>query len=108
MPLHEELIVILLWLCATVFVPWLYTAFMESSPSGATFGKRLLGIRVTDANIRQVSFGRASGRYFASLIPTLGIAYLLIPFTQRQQALPDLIANCLVIRTHPKSIATTS
>jgi hypothetical protein len=63
-----------------------------------TFGKRLVGIQVTDLEGKPVSFGRASGRFFGRLIPTLGIGYCTILFTRRKQALHDLISRCVVIR----------
>jgi uncharacterized RDD family membrane protein YckC len=51
-------------------------------------------------NGAQLSFGRASGRYFAALISTItfGIGYLLAAFTPQKQALHDLISGCLVVR----------
>jgi uncharacterized RDD family membrane protein YckC len=79
---------------------WLYYAVFESSPWQATPGKRFLGLRVTDLEGRRISFGRASGRFFAKLVTglTFGIGYLLAAFTKRKQALHDMIANCLVLR----------
>lgn len=86
------------WLFAAILVPWLYTALQESSNPQATVGKRILGIQVTDLQCHRISFGRASGRFFARIIPTVGIGYLLVLFTRRKQALHDLIAQCLVVR----------
>jgi len=79
---------------------WLYKALMESGPRQATVGKMALGIKVTDVHGRRISFGRASGRFFASLLSALlvGIGYLMAAFTRRKQALHDLIAGCLVVR----------
>lgn len=91
-------IVFALWLFAVVIVPWLYTAIQESSLAQATFGKKLLRIRVADVEGDRVSFARASGRFFGRLIPTLGIGYVMALFTQRKQALHDLLAGCVVVR----------
>jgi uncharacterized RDD family membrane protein YckC len=44
-------------------VEWLYFALLESI-RGATLGKMILGIIVTDLNGNKISFGRATGRYF--------------------------------------------
>ncbi|KOR37608.1 MULTISPECIES: RDD family protein [Planktothricoides] len=49
----------------TSIVGWIYFAGMESSDLQATFGKRLLGIIVTDTQGNKISFARATGRYFA-------------------------------------------
>jgi len=93
----------LLFLAATVslLLTWLYHALMESSEWQATLGKRVLGLVVTDMAGRRVSFGRATGRHFAKIItnmvPAL-IGYIMAGFTERKQALHDMIAGCLVLR----------
>jgi uncharacterized RDD family membrane protein YckC len=80
---------------------WLYYAWMESSTSQGTLGKMALGLTVTDIQVRRVSFGRASGRFFAKfitgLIP-LWIGYIMAGFTKKKQALHDMIADCLVLK----------
>jgi uncharacterized RDD family membrane protein YckC len=52
----------------TTLIGWIYFAGMESSDLQATFGKRVLGIIVTNTNGNKISFGRATGRYFAKSI----------------------------------------
>jgi uncharacterized RDD family membrane protein YckC len=77
---------------------WLYYAGFESSYLMATPGKKLLGLYVTNSDNQRISFGQATGRYFAKVISAviLGIGYLMAGFTERKQALHDTIANCLV------------
>ena len=79
---------------------WLYWGLMESSAWQATLGKKLLGLYVTDMEGRRVSFGRASGRFFAKIISgmILWVGFIMAGFTEKKQALHDLIANCLVLR----------
>lgn len=91
----------LMIVCIAVTIEWLYFALMESK-KGATLGKMVLGIRVTDMEGRQVSFGRATGRYFSKIISglTLGIGYIIAGFTQQKQALHDIIAKTLVINNY--------
>jgi len=98
MSLLDKAFVFAFWLVASIVVPWLYTAIQECSNRQATLGKRLLGIQITDLTGRRISFARASGRFFARLLPTFGIGYLMMLFTSKKQALHDLIAGCLVIR----------
>ncbi|MGC1107696.1 MAG: RDD family protein [Candidatus Acidiferrales bacterium] len=80
---------------------WLYYACMESSRFQGTLGKMALGLIVTDLRAQPVSFGRATGRFFAKfitgLIP-LAIGYIMAGFTAKKQALHDMIASCLVLR----------
>lgn len=80
---------------------WLYKAGMESSARQATLGKRALGIKVTGLDGERISFARATGRYFGTILSSviLGIGFLMAAFTQRRQALHDIIASCLVVRT---------
>jgi Tfp pilus assembly major pilin PilA len=73
---------------------------MQSSSRQATLGKMALGIKVTSAEGERISFLRATGRYFATILSglILMIGYLLAAFTQRKQALHDMIAGTLVVR----------
>src|SRR5207247_7601475 len=43
-------------------ISWAYFALLESSPAGATVGKIVLGLRVTDTRGDPISFARASFR----------------------------------------------
>ena len=77
-------------------VLWLYNAILESSTWQATIGKRLFSLRVTDMNGQQISFGRATGRYFGKIVSGLifGLGYVIAAFTDRKQALHDMMAGC--------------
>ena len=93
-----------MWIVILVLVlgGWLYYGYCESSEWQATPGKKVLNVIVTDLNGNRISFGRASGRYFAKLITKLipfGIGYIMAGFTERRQALHDMIASCLVLRS---------
>jgi uncharacterized RDD family membrane protein YckC len=79
---------------------WLYWALSESSPWQATLGKKALGLVVTDMEGRRITFARASGRYFGKIISTvvLGAGYFMAGFTEKKQALHDILAGCLVTR----------
>jgi uncharacterized RDD family membrane protein YckC len=84
-----------------VILQWLYYAYLESGEKQATWGKQMLGLYVTDLSGNRVSFGRASGRFFAKIVTgliPLGIGYIMAGFTERRQALHDMIASCLVLR----------
>jgi uncharacterized RDD family membrane protein YckC len=86
---------------ASVLLAWIYNAGMESSRHQGTLGKMALGLIVTDLQGRPIGFGLASGRYFAKIITgliPLGIGYAMAGFTEKKQALHDMIASCLVLR----------
>jgi len=95
--------VILLLAAVSLAVTWLYHALMESSEWQATIGKKVLDLVVTDMAGRRVSFGRATGRHFAKIITNMVpafIGYIMAGFTERKQALHDMIAGCLVRRNN--------
>lgn len=92
---------ILLFIAGIFAGCWIYYAWMESSSTQGTIGKMALGLIVTDMQYRRVSFGRASGRFWAKLITgliPLAIGYIMAGFTAKKQALHDMIASCLVLR----------
>jgi uncharacterized RDD family membrane protein YckC len=86
---------------AVIVVDWIYFAYQESSPAQATIGKRALGIKVTNTEGNPISFGRATGRYFAKILSviTLLIGVIMIAFTPKKQGLHDMIASTLVVKT---------
>jgi len=91
----------LFWLIAILsVVKWLYYALLESSAWQATLGKKALGLMVTDLEGYRISFGRATGRFFAKMISAmiLCIGFMMAGFTKKKQALHDMIAGTLVIR----------
>jgi uncharacterized RDD family membrane protein YckC len=96
------LLVFWLALFINMAIQWLYFAGMESSARQATFGKSAVGLRVTDCDARRLSFGHATGRFFAKLVSGLipfGIGYIMAGFTEKKQALHDLIAGTLVLKS---------
>ncbi len=82
------------------FVNWLYFSLMESSAWQATVGKKTLGLEVTDLAGHRISFARATGRYFGKIISAIifCIGFIMAGFTEKKQALHDMMAGTLVIR----------
>jgi len=87
-------------IAVTIPIVWLYYAFFEASRWQATPGKRALRLYVTDLNGRPITFARATIRHFAKIISslTLLIGYFIAGFTDKKQALHDIIASCFVLR----------
>jgi uncharacterized RDD family membrane protein YckC len=93
------------WLILT-FVPFLYWPVLESSRWQATFGKRIMGLEVTDTEGNRLGFLRALLRSLAKIVSSipLGIGFLIAAFTARKQALHDIIVKTLVVRTGPSQL----
>lgn len=86
---------------AALLITWLYHAYCESSSWQATVGKRVMNLYVTDLNGQPISFLHATGRHFAKIITgliPLFLGYIMAAFTERRQALHDMIAGTLVLR----------
>ena len=81
-----------------IILLWLYYALLESSHHQASLGKKLFKLKVTDFDGKKISFGKASGRFFASLISgiILNIGFIMIAFTKKKQGLHDLMTNTIV------------
>ncbi|SRR5258706_6539563 len=81
-------------------IEWIYYAVLWSSPWQASVGKKICGLRVVDQNGSRISFGRATGRYFAGFLSAiiLGIGFIMIAWTRRRQGLHDMIAETLVVK----------
>ena len=83
-----------------VVIQTLYFAILESSSKQATVGKMALGIKVTDINGNKLDFGKALVRNLCRIISgmILCIGYIIAAFTEKKQALHDIIASTLVLK----------
>lgn len=84
---------------AAILLPLLYFAWMHSSASQATLGKMAVGIKVVRGDGTRIGFWRGVGRIFATFLSTLilMIGYIMAGFTDRKQALHDMICDTLVV-----------
>ncbi|MCA1029813.1 RDD family protein [Bacillus timonensis] len=87
-------------LLLALIVPVAYYAGFHASPWQATVGKKIVGLKVTDLNGNRISFWRGFGRYLAMsfLSGIFMIGYIMALFTEKKQALHDLIAGTVVVR----------
>lgn len=83
---------------AFILFIWLYYAVQECSIKQATFGKRLLKIRIMGSKGQPVTFARATARFFAKFLSVISQIGMILPlWTDRRQALHDLLAKTIVI-----------
>ena len=77
----------------------LYYAWFHASASMATPGKMAVGIKVVRTNGERISLLRGIGRYFSTILSALilMIGFLMAAFTQRKQALHDIVCDTLVV-----------
>jgi len=80
-------------------IAWLYYALQESSEKQATLGKQALGIVVIDLEGKRIDLVKATIRYFSKFISVIFfIGYIMAAFTEKKQALHDMIAGTLVVK----------
>ena len=87
---------------ALVFViQTLYFSLMESSKYQATLGKMALGLKVTNLNGGRLDLGKSILRNIGKVISgmILLIGYIMAGFTDKKQALHDMIAGALVVKS---------
>lgn len=77
----------------------LYYGGFHSSSSQATPGKMLIGIKVARSDGERLTPMRAGARFLATYLNlfTFGIGWLLAAFTERKQALHDLLCDTVVV-----------
>lgn len=82
------------------FIKMLYSMVMEASAKQGTYGKILMGLKVSDESGLPITLGRSVIRNLSKLIcvVTLGLGYLYGFFDKRQQCLHDKIAGTVVIK----------
>jgi uncharacterized RDD family membrane protein YckC len=95
-----QLIVVLMDSILKTIVWWTYSAALHSSEWQATVGKKAVGLKVVDEDGNRISFGRATGRYFAETLSVLifAIGYMMVGWTKKKQGLHDMIARTYVIK----------
>ncbi len=78
----------------------LYHSLMESSKFQGSLGKMALGLVVTDTNGAKLDFTKALIRNLCKIISgmILAIGYIIAGFTEKKQALHDIIASTLVVK----------
>jgi uncharacterized RDD family membrane protein YckC len=102
--------IVLLYSLSKLAVLFLYFTLLESSPLQATLGKLMLGIKVTDLLGKRISFARGTVRFFSKLLSgqLLLIGYLMAVFTEKKQALHDLLAGTLVVSTGSEFLSSST
>jgi uncharacterized RDD family membrane protein YckC len=83
---------------AILFIVWNYFAFQESSARKGTVGKQAMNLVITDLDGNKISYLRATERFLGKFLSTIFFfaGFLLILFTDKRQALHDIIAKTVV------------
>ncbi len=89
----------LLGILASFVVGIAYYAWFHSSRGGATLGKMAVGIKVVRSDGERLTFMRAFGRYWGFVLSglTLLIGFIMAAFTERKQALHDMLCDTVVV-----------
>ena len=82
------------------FILWLlYCMIMEASPYQATFGKKLLGMKVVDNEGNRLSLARSFARNITKILSILPvcIGFLWIVFSKKKQGWHDMLSGSYVV-----------
>ncbi len=84
----------------TIIVEWLYHALFEASSLKATPGKLILGLQVVNEQGEGLTFSRSTARHFAKILSAimLNVGFIMAAFTEKKQALHDIMVDALVVR----------
>ncbi len=84
----------------TFVIQVFYYALMQASAKQATVGKMALGLKVTDIEGNRLDFGKSLVRELCKIISSaiLMIGYIMAGFTEKKQALHDIIPGTLVVK----------
>ncbi|MEK5146714.1 RDD family protein [Psychrobacillus sp. FSL K6-4615] len=95
LPIDEEFLTI-----TGLFISWMYYALLDSSSWQGTIGKKVMGISVCDLDGERISFVRATFRYFFHIFSALilYIGFFMVIFTQKKQALHDMMTSCVIVK----------
>lgn len=95
-----RIVVSLSGLALIPIIKFIYSVMMESSSRQATYGKILLGLKISNESGAPIGFGAALVRNLGKLLSAglLGLGYLFGFFNKKQQCLHDMIAGTVVIR----------
>ncbi|MBQ7096672.1 MAG: RDD family protein [Clostridia bacterium] len=85
------------------FVEAAYMVLMMGSPWHATLGQKALNMQVVDEYGNGIDYGKATVRYFGSLVSAIliGIGFLVGLFDERYQTLHDKMAGTYVVDASP-------
>jgi uncharacterized RDD family membrane protein YckC len=88
-----------IFLSIKLLLAYPYFALMESSRWQGTVGKQAMQIKVTDMSGNQISFARATARYFLKIISSIEFMLgYVICFSDQRQTIHDYLSGVLVVR----------
>ncbi|UYC12815.1 RDD family protein [Xanthomonas sp. CFBP 8445] len=93
------IVMLLLMYLMPIAISALYYGLFHASTKQATLGKMAVGIKVVRTDGSRITVARGVGRYFGFMLSslTLGIGLLMAAFTERKQALHDMLCDTLVV-----------
>ena len=88
-----------IWFIAVLSCAWLYFSVMESSRSRGTVGKLVVGLLVVTREEKQLSFGKASLRFWIKLLSVFTgfVGFFIAILDPRSRTLHDRVAGSLVL-----------
>ncbi len=92
-----------LLIAVAIALPWVYFCLLEMSAGQATYGKKLLGLAVTDHVGDRLSLLQGSIRFIFKLLTGLmgGVGLFAAAYDRKMQGLHDRLAKSFVVQRGP-------
>lgn len=96
----DTLIIIIPQLCIPIVPAWLYWSIQQSNDKQRTIGQGAAQIKLMSVDGEKVSFGQATGRFFANFLNlfTFFIGYIMFFTTDKKQCLHDMLSGTIVVK----------
>ena len=82
-----------------ILASWIYFTGLESSAWQATVGKKILGMKVTDAAAERINFVTATIHYISKFLSSFILmnGFIIVVLITNKQGLHDFIAGTIVV-----------
>jgi len=106
--LIDVLIILLPSLIIPIIPSFLYWTLQQSGQHQATVGQRAMSIKVLSLDGGFVTFGQATGRFFANLLNifTFLVGYFMFFFSSKKQCLHDYMSGCIIVKELHRQLLT--
>lgn len=97
--MENEDAAVLIFYALSISAVFIYYGVQESGEHQATWGKRIMGLVVSDMQGQRITLGRAFGRHLGRFLSMMlmYLGYVLALFTERRQTLHDKLSGTVVL-----------
>ncbi|WP_064967686.1 RDD family protein [Tenacibaculum ovolyticum] len=105
----DVIIIIIPQFCIPIIPAWLYWSLQQSGDKQRTLGQGACNIQLLSVDGQKVTFGQATGRFFANFLNlfTFLIGYIMFFMTDKKQCLHDSLSETIVVKEIDRKTLTS-